>query len=72
MKQLVFAIILTAIFSFKTNEEKKLKVELTVTEWNAVFNVLEESNAPNLQVKAVKKILLDQLQPQLKDSVKSK
>jgi hypothetical protein len=48
-------------------EPKKLKVELTAIEWQAVLAVIEESTAPHIQVKAVAAELVKQLQPQIKD-----
>jgi len=47
--------------------QKKLTVELTAIEWNAVLAVIEESTAPHIQVKAVAAELVKQLQPQIKD-----
>ena len=46
---------------------KKLKVELTVQEWEAVLAVIEQSTASHIQVKAVAAELVQQLQPQIKD-----
>jgi hypothetical protein len=46
---------------------KKLKVELTVQEWEAVLAVIEQSTASHIQVKAVSAELVKQLQPQIKD-----
>jgi len=55
----------------KTKEEvqteKKLKVELTVQEWEAVLAVIEQSTSPHIQVKSVAAELVKQLQPQIKD-----
>ena len=55
----------------KTKEEKtepvKLKVELTVQEWEAILAVIEQSTSPHIQVKAVSAELIKQLQPQIKD-----
>jgi hypothetical protein len=48
-------------------ESKKLTVQLTAIEWNAVLAVIEESTAPHIQVKAVAAELVKQLQPQIKD-----
>jgi hypothetical protein len=50
-----------------TPEIQKLKVELTVQEWEAVLSVIEQSNSPHVQVKAVSAELVKQLQPQIKD-----
>ena len=54
----------------KTKEEvqpEKLKVELTVIEWEAVLAVIEQSTSPHIQVKSVAAELIKQLQPQIKD-----
>ena len=56
----------------KTKEElqvepQKLKVELTVQEWEAVLAVIENSTSPHIQVKSVSAELIKQLQPQIKD-----
>lgn len=48
-------------------EPQKLKVELTVQEWEAVLAVIEQSTSPHIQVKAVAAELVKQLQPQIKD-----
>jgi hypothetical protein len=48
-------------------EPKKLTVELTAIEWQAVLAIIEESTAPHIQVKAVAAELVKQLQPQIKD-----
>ena len=53
----------------KTKEEvqpEKLKVELTVQEWEAVLAVIEQSTSPHIQVKSVAAELVKQLQPQIK------
>ena len=56
----------------KTKEETtpelvKLKVELSVQEWEAILAVIEQSTSPHIQVKAVSAELIKQLQPQIKD-----
>jgi hypothetical protein len=50
-----------------TEEIQKLKVELTVQEWEAVLAVIEQSTASHIQVKAIAAELVKQLQPQIKD-----
>ena len=47
-------------------EVQKLKVELTVQEWEAVLAVIEQSTSPHIQVKSVAGELVKQLQPQIK------
>jgi hypothetical protein len=48
-------------------ELQKLKVELTVQEWEAVLAVIEQSTSPHIQVKSIAAELIKQLQPQIKD-----
>ena len=50
-----------------TTELVKLKVELSVQEWEAILAVIEQSTSPHIQVKAVAAELIKQLQPQIKD-----
>jgi hypothetical protein len=50
-----------------TPEIQKLKVELSVQEWEAILAVIEQSTSPHIQVKAVSAELVKQLQPQIKD-----
>ena len=50
-----------------TPEIQKLKVELTVQEWEAVLAVIEQSTSPHIQVKSVAAELIKQLQPQVND-----
>jgi hypothetical protein len=51
-------------------EPDKLKVELTVQEWEAVLAVIEQSSSPHIQVKSVAAELIKQLQPQIKQDDK--
>ena len=53
-----------------TPETQKLKVELTVQEWEAVLAVIEQSTSPHIQVKSVAAELVKQLQPQVPNDVK--
>lgn len=48
-------------------EAQKLKVELTLQEWEAVLAVIEQSTSPHIQVKSVAAELVKQLQPQVND-----
>jgi hypothetical protein len=50
----------------KEQELVKLKVELTVQEWEAVLAVVDQSTAAHIQVKSVSAELVKQLQPQIK------
>ena len=51
-------------------QTEKLKVELTVQEWEAVLAVIEQSTSPHIQVKSVAAELIKQLQPQIKQDDK--
>jgi hypothetical protein len=52
-------------------EPEKLKVELTVQEWEAVLAVVDNSTSAHIQVKSVSAELVKQLQAQLpKEEVK--
>lgn len=52
-------------------ETEKLKVELTVQEWEAVLAVVDNSTSAHIQVKSVSAELVNQLQGQLpKEEVK--
>ena len=51
-------------------EPVKLKVELTVQEWEAVLAVIENSTSAYIQVKSVAAELVKQLQPQIKQDDK--
>ena len=48
-------------------QTEKLKVELTLQEWEAVLAVIEQSTSPHIQVKSVAAELVKQLQPQVND-----
>ena len=48
-------------------EPQKLKVQLLLQEWEAVFAVIDESTASHIQVKSVATELVKQLKPQIKD-----
>jgi hypothetical protein len=54
----------------QAEQTDKLKVELTVQEWEAVLAVIEQSTSPHIQVKSVAAELIKQLQPQIKQDDK--
>jgi hypothetical protein len=54
----------------QTEQTEKLKVELTVQEWEAVLAVIEQSTSPHIQVKSVAAELIKQLQTQIKQDDK--
>lgn len=51
----------------KKEENLKLKVELSVQEWEAVLSVIEQSTSAYIQVKSITNELLKQLQPQINE-----
>lgn len=70
MKKTIIIIALALIsFGFVSDQPKKLKAELTLQEWQVVLSVIEQSNAPHTQVKAVQELLVKQLSAQV-DTVK--
>jgi hypothetical protein len=64
-----FILLGAALFSFRT--EKKLKVELTLQQWQVILNQLDQSSAPHTEVKLSSRWLVEQLQPQI-DTTKNK
>lgn len=71
MKKTLIIIALAAIsFGFVQDQPKKLKAELTLQEWEVVLGVIEQSNAPHSQVKAVQELLIKQLKDQVKPEEK--
>jgi hypothetical protein len=66
---ILLGVILLCIFSFRT--DKKLKVELTVQQWQVILNQLDQSSAPHTEVKLSSHWLIEQLQPQI-DTTKNK
>lgn len=70
MKKTIILLFLLSAFAFQT--EKKLKVELSQEQWQAVLQIIDQSNAPHGDVKVVSKWLTDQLIPQVQDTTKKK
>lgn len=71
-KPIIFILILAAVF-ISAQVDKKVSVSLTVEQWQGVLNVIEQSNAPHVEVKAVQQAIIGQIQEQLKqDTVKKK
>lgn len=71
MKKLLLVLLSTCLLSFKTNEEKLYKVELTLKQWQAVLEIIDQSNAPHLHVKEVQDFLVIPLNKQI-DTTKNK
>lgn len=67
MKKLLIIPIL-CLLSFTSDEPKKLNIELTEQEWFLVMQVIDQSNAHHVQVKAVQEALSKQLIPQVENN----
>lgn len=73
MKKPLLLLAFIAILFISAQVDKKVSVSLTVEQWQGVLNVIEQSNAPHTDVKAVQKAIIGQIQEQLKqDTVKKK
>lgn len=73
MKKIMsFLIAALFLFSFKGEETKTAKVEGTIQDWNAVIQVMDQSNAPHQSVEAAKNFIISQVNAQLADTTKPK
>ena len=72
MKKLLSILILICIFSFNTNTEKSATVKLTASQWNVIYNIMEQSNAPHLDVKTAEGWIIQGIGTQLTDSTNKK
>lgn len=71
MKKTIIIIALALVsFGFVSDQPKTLKAELTLQEWQVVLGVIEQSNAPHTQVKAVQELLIKQLKGQVQEEKK--
>jgi hypothetical protein len=66
----IMSILMVALFliSFKGAEVKTAKVEGTIQDWDAVIQVMDQSNAPHQSVEAAKNFIIIQVNAQLADS----
>jgi hypothetical protein len=60
---ILLGMLLSVLFSFRT--DKKLKVELTLQQWQVILNQLDQSSAPHTEVKLSSHWLVEQLQLQI-------
>jgi hypothetical protein len=60
---ILLGVILLSIFSFRT--EKKLKVELTVQQWQTILRQLDQSSAPHTEVKLTTGWIVEQVRAQI-------
>ncbi|MES2428252.1 MAG: hypothetical protein V4560_14830 [Bacteroidota bacterium] len=65
MKKAALIFFSITIFSFKIGSDKTYKVELTLQEWQLILNVVDQYNAPHLQVKQVQDLLVPLLNKQI-------
>jgi hypothetical protein len=72
MKKTLILLLVIACASFVPQPEKKLKVELSAQQWQAIINQLDNSSAPHNEVKITTGWLVEQLRPQLIDTTKAK
>lgn len=70
MKKSFILIAVVILLTSFVSDETKLKVELSQQEWGAVLQVIDQSNAPHAQVKAVQEIIIKQLQSQVDTNTK--
>jgi hypothetical protein len=63
IKIAAFILLGAVLFSFRT--EKKLKVELTLQQWQVILNQLDNSASPHTEVKLSSHWLVEQLQLQI-------
>lgn len=71
LKQAICVLLFVIATSFVGNAPKKYKFEFNEQEVSALWNVVDQSNAPHQQVEAVKKIIQDQYAAQT-DTTKQK
>lgn len=73
MKKPLLLLAFIAILFMSATEDKTLSVKGSIQQWNGVLQIIEQSNAPHLEVQATKEFIIKQLQGQIKqDSVKNK
>lgn len=67
MKKTVLLIIgLYILFAFKTDQQKLLKVEAEIGQWNKIIEIIDLSDANPKERVAAKNFIIDQLNKQLK------
>lgn len=70
-KALIIFAVLSAL-SFAPAEDKKLKVELTLQQWQIIADQLDKSAAPHNEIKISIGWLAAQIEPQVKDTISKK
>jgi hypothetical protein len=56
----------------KAPEPKTYTVSLTLNQWQEVIQVIDQSQSPHIQVKAINELIVNQVQKQLSDTTKTK
>lgn len=69
-KIIIAALLITVLFSF--NQEKKLKVELSQKQWEIILSQLDNSTSPHNEIKITTGWLIEQLRPQVLDTINKK
>lgn len=70
MKHIGLIIFALLVLGFKTSEEKKYSISLTVQQWSLILEVIDKSNAPHQQVKMAQDLLVPELNRQIADTTK--
>jgi hypothetical protein len=60
---ILLGVLLSVLFSFRA--DKKLKVELTVQQWQIILSQLDNSTSPHTEVKVTTGWIVEQVRPQL-------
>lgn len=67
---LLICLVAVALFSFQ-QQPKTYTVNATLQDWQAVLEVIEHSNSPHQQVKAVQGLIIGQIEGKLKVEAKA-
>lgn len=65
MRTYILILIGILIFAFKTDTEKKYKLEFNEVQLNALWNCIDNSNSSHTQVKQIEELIQNQLTDQL-------
>lgn len=65
MRTYILILIGILIFAFKTDTEKKYKLEFNEVQLNALWNCIDNSNSSHTQVKQIEELIQNQLKDQL-------
>lgn len=65
MKTSIILLVCILIFAFKTDTEKKYKLEFNEVQLNSLWNCIDNSNSSHTQVKQIEELIQNQLKEQL-------